>query len=60
MTREIFAELTQRPDLRPISWHKEKKCYTELGRTEFGFPTRPFAALRCGCPSGMARRGPAH
>ena len=45
MMREIFAELTHH-------WMR--------GRTEFGFLTRPFAALRCGCPSGMARRGPAH
>jgi len=37
-----------------------ENCYTELGRTEFDFLTRPFAAPRCGRPSGMVRRGPVH
>ena len=49
MTREIFAELTQRLDVRSISWNKRKNYYTELGRTDFGFLTRSFAALRWDC-----------
>jgi hypothetical protein len=36
MTREIFAELTQRLDVRPISWNKGKKLLygTSLPRRE--------------------------
>jgi len=51
MTRKIFAELSGRLDVQPISWNKVGNCYTELGQTEFGFLTRPFEAR-----SGAAAR----
>jgi glycosyltransferase involved in cell wall biosynthesis len=44
MTRKIFAELSRRLCVQPISWNKVGNCYTELGQTEFGFLTRPFEA----------------
>jgi glycosyltransferase involved in cell wall biosynthesis len=51
MTRKIFAELSRRLNVQPISWNKVGNCYTELGQTEFGFLTRPFEAR-----SGAAAR----
>jgi len=51
MTRKIFAELSRRLSIQPISWNKVGNCYTELGQTEFGFLTRPFEAR-----SGAAAR----
>jgi glycosyltransferase involved in cell wall biosynthesis len=51
MTRKIFAELSRRLNVEPISWNKVGNCYTELGQTEFGFLTRPFEAR-----SGAAAR----
>jgi glycosyltransferase involved in cell wall biosynthesis len=51
MTRKIFAELSRRLNVEPISWNKVGNCYTELGQTEFGFLARPFEAR-----SGAAAR----
>ena len=43
MTRRIFAELSQRLDVRPISWNTIGNFYVDLGQTELRFLTRPFA-----------------
>src|SRR5207237_5590316 len=44
MTRRIFAELSQRLDVRPISWNTIGNFYIELGPRERLLLTRPFAA----------------
>ena len=42
MTRRIFAELSQRLDVRPISWNTIGNFYVDLGQTERRFLTHPF------------------
>ena len=42
MTRKLFAELSHRLDVRPISWNKVGSFYTELGKQEFRCLTQPF------------------
>jgi glycosyltransferase involved in cell wall biosynthesis len=44
MTRRIFAELSQRLPVRPVSWNTAGNFYIELGPREHLLLTRPFAA----------------
>ena len=46
MTREIFAELTQRLDVRPISWNKVGKLLYGTWSNRIWFPDPPV----CGAP----------
>jgi Glycosyltransferase len=42
MTRRIFGELSRFTHVRPICWNSAGNCYTEVGRSEHRFLTRPF------------------
>jgi len=42
MTRKIFADLSRRVSVRPICWNPAGNRYTDLGKSEHRFLTRPF------------------